>query len=335
VVPGPSNRRTISLFGTQEYGFAQCDRCLTRFAVPWDDGDLDYEDIQRNHYGYALHQADHAYVSTLLGQGPEPFWARLAAQHLAGGSADRRYVHALGLCLRAFDESRHLDVLEVGCNLGHLGGVLARLGHAYRGLDVQSEAIRSATLAYGPWYTCGSLEEQAADERYDLVLAFDVIEHLLQPRQFLLACLERLRPGGRLIITTPDGDAMPRGAWTGDLPPLHLAILCRRAFTVAFPDGGGYQLTMWNEISAADPLHRWHAILRPAGPYPGEAAIPQVDPSHPKYKYAGRNLDWRPTVGRRRAEWQRRALALARGVTSFVLGEPIEGTLVVEVQRLL
>jgi SAM-dependent methyltransferase len=42
------------------------------------------------------------------------------------------------------------------------------------------------------------------DERFDSITAGEIIEHLDNPRQFLADCYQILKPGGRLIISTPN-----------------------------------------------------------------------------------------------------------------------------------
>jgi len=45
------------------------------------------------------------------------------------------------------------------------------------------------------------------DERFDCVIATEIIEHLENPRYFLRQCFQTLRPGGLLIISTPNVDS--------------------------------------------------------------------------------------------------------------------------------
>lgn len=48
------------------------------------------------------------------------------------------------------------------------------------------------------------LEELAFEGRFDYLFALQVIEHVYDPRRFLLAARRALRPGGRIVLTTPD-----------------------------------------------------------------------------------------------------------------------------------
>jgi SAM-dependent methyltransferase len=74
--------------------------------------------------------------------------------------------------------------------------------------------------------------------RVDVIVLFDVIEHLPDPRQMLVLCHQHLNPGGIIVITTGDfGSAVARLAgakWRLMTPPQHLWFftqdsLCRLA----------------------------------------------------------------------------------------------------------
>ncbi len=87
-------------------------------------------------------------------------------------------------------------VLEIGAFDRSLGGRLEshRSGIVYRSLDIDP--------TYSHDYS--SLEE--VEERFDLVLLFEVIEHLdwEQGRQMVGRIFNILEPGGRVIVTTPN-----------------------------------------------------------------------------------------------------------------------------------
>jgi 2-polyprenyl-3-methyl-5-hydroxy-6-metoxy-1,4-benzoquinol methylase len=94
--------------------------------------------------------------------------------------------------------------LDVGCALGVTTKWLASLGYEVIGLDI-SEAIKLAKKAY--W----CLEFVRADAQFlplapssiDLVVAFEVFEHLPSPTLFVLNLWTVLKPKGVAIITSP------------------------------------------------------------------------------------------------------------------------------------
>jgi SAM-dependent methyltransferase len=100
-----------------------------------------------------------------------------------------------------------VDVLEIGAGQG---GYAARLAGRYRyvGLepDPESYAVAAARVAAvgGTGEMRNSdLSALGPDERFDVVCAFEVIEHIEDDVKALAEWTERLRPGGWLILSTP------------------------------------------------------------------------------------------------------------------------------------
>lgn len=98
-------------------------------------------------------------------------------------------------------------VLEVGCGQGAFG---ARLAAVSDYLGVEPDPVSAATarrrleeLGRGR-VEQGTVEQVVpADARFDAVCAFEVLEHLEDDAAALRAWTERVRPGGRLMISTP------------------------------------------------------------------------------------------------------------------------------------
>ena len=85
---------------------------------------------------------------------------------------------------------------------------LARLGAEVTGLDASEETIKAAKAhaqvqGLGIDYRCTSAEALArTDERFDAVLAMEVVEHVADRDAFLRACGELVRPGGLCVLAT-------------------------------------------------------------------------------------------------------------------------------------
>jgi SAM-dependent methyltransferase len=99
-------------------------------------------------------------------------------------------------------------VLELGFGNGALLAWLRASGHSPTGIELDSELLERARNAGIQVFS--SMETMAAaQDLYDLAVAFDVIEHI--PREELVDALQRiravLRPGGHLLVRFPNGDS--------------------------------------------------------------------------------------------------------------------------------
>lgn len=96
------------------------------------------------------------------------------------------------------------DLLEIGCGPGFFLEVAREAGVARAvGVDRNPWAIEIARRA-GLDARVGSIEQFDESASFDAVAMLDVIEHIPDPAPFLAAVRRRLRPGGRLLIMTPN-----------------------------------------------------------------------------------------------------------------------------------
>lgn len=121
--------------------------------------------------------------------------------------------HCLRLMhLRAYDEAvAHAagrDVLDVGCNTGY--GTMRFVPVAGRvvGVDVSPRAIeaaeRRAVDGRPEFVLGGGLDLPFPDAAFDLVTSFQVLEHVPDPIAFLNELARVTRPGGQIILATPN-----------------------------------------------------------------------------------------------------------------------------------
>ena len=95
-------------------------------------------------------------------------------------------------------------LLEIGCGTGHNLDMLGKFGPVDAlELDEQARAIAEQRL--GRSVMSAPLPELAAvpERHYDLVGAFDVIEHIKDDAAALASIAERLKPGGKFVMTVP------------------------------------------------------------------------------------------------------------------------------------
>ena len=101
-----------------------------------------------------------------------------------------------------------LRILDIGCGGGLLSEPLARLGAAVVGADPAEANIAAARRhAAGAGvavdYRAATAEALAdAGERFDIVLAMEVVEHVADLGLFVERCAEMVKPGGLMITAT-------------------------------------------------------------------------------------------------------------------------------------
>jgi|GEM_PF-778503 len=97
-------------------------------------------------------------------------------------------------------------VLDIACGEGYGSAALLRAGAArVTGVDVSEATCLHAATKYGTSAVCGNAENiPVATNSIDVVVSFETIEHLLEPEKFVLECWRVLKPGGVLVISTPN-----------------------------------------------------------------------------------------------------------------------------------
>jgi SAM-dependent methyltransferase len=127
------------------------------------------------------------------------------------------------------NESTPGKLLDVGCGDGTFLNLMRGKGWQVDGIDFDPKAIQTAQKKYGLTLRHGDL--QAANlpaESFDTVTMSHVVEHLTHPVELLTEIRRLLKPGGQLVMTTPNTSSLGHqkfgSSWFGIDPPRHLHL---------------------------------------------------------------------------------------------------------------
>lgn len=118
-------------------------------------------------------------------------------------------------------------LLDAGCGTGMFLEAATARGWNAVGVDPARAAMVAAS-ARGLRVIHGHLDDPSLEAgSFDAVTALQVVEHLPDPRNFLARCARLLRPGGALLIATPNPSSWLARATREDfsywIPPTHVA----------------------------------------------------------------------------------------------------------------
>ena len=100
-------------------------------------------------------------------------------------------------------------VLDVGCGLAYGTALMAQSASTITGVDYDSQTVEDDSKRYN---SISNLDFRHslipplpfADQVYDVITAFQFIEHIEPRKEFIQECLRVLKPGGSLLLTTPN-----------------------------------------------------------------------------------------------------------------------------------
>ncbi len=100
-------------------------------------------------------------------------------------------------------EGENLEILEIGCGAGGMLGPLGKYGRV-TGMDISQDYIQFCrSRGYERVLTGSGYELPFADDSFDLVALFDVIEHIPDDERVLSEVRRVLKPGGRIFLSVP------------------------------------------------------------------------------------------------------------------------------------
>jgi len=204
----------------------------------------------------------------------ERFWGRLLSHVGPLRELARQSVMWLPIPL-AEPRAAARRLLDVGCGAGallqrmrdrgwHVAGVEADPVAAERARGrLDDAAIHAGRLTDAPF----------PEDFFDAVTLYHVIEHMADPSLDLARCLSLLRPGGWLVIATPNSQSLGRRHferhWLHWDPPRHLRIFDAPSLCTALQEVGFRIESVFTPACSALPVWRGSSLIRDRGSIPG------------------------------------------------------------------
>ena len=159
-------------------------------------------------------------------------------------------------------------LLDVGCGSGGWLVDMKNLGWKVEGVDFDPKAVEAAG-AMGIKITIGNVEDQGYPAAsFDAITLSHVIEHVPDPIGTILECARLLKPGGRLILYTPNASSWChyyfKGDWRGLEPPRHLHIFSFTSMRKLFDRAEFEQVSIRPHVGTSVTYESW-LLRRSAG----------------------------------------------------------------------
>ncbi len=134
--------------------------------------------------------------------------------------------------------SPETTVLDVACGKGYGSAILSRQARSTLGIDLNPDSLAFAQAHFGcpsglSFQAWDALAVDQLGQRFDLVVAYEVIEHLApaDTDRFLASLKRALSPGGKLLISTPNHEVVLKAGV--EVPDFHINNLTSAEFKTA------------------------------------------------------------------------------------------------------
>jgi 2-polyprenyl-3-methyl-5-hydroxy-6-metoxy-1,4-benzoquinol methylase len=272
--------RTFDVPG--EWNLRQCSNADC--SLLWMDPQPHRHDIAKLYSSYYTHVAESAPRSWLGRMKLAILCSTLGYEHPTGALIDKIGGWILGRIslLREMGEGmvlwcpskRRGRLLDVGSGSGALLNNFAQLGWDVHGIETDPTAAAVARNVLGSDVRAGTIESGGfADGVFDVITMSHVIEHLPDPTATLAECYRTLRPGGHLVVVTPNCESWARRLfgrnWSAWELPRHFFLFSTRTLK-SCAERAGFEISLVRS-SARDARVAWIASLsiRRRGVLPG------------------------------------------------------------------
>lgn len=123
-------------------------------------------------------------------------------------------------------------LLDIGCSTGAFMQSAKNMGWKVEGVEISYKAAAMAKKLTNSKVFIGKVEEFQSDEKFDAITAWEVLEHVEDPLEFIESCQKLLKPNGILALSTPNWNSpwVKKSNKDEHWPPFHLTFWNR--FTI-------------------------------------------------------------------------------------------------------
>ncbi len=250
-------------------------------------------------------------------------WARHRVAYALAAEMATKHAAAMGAAA-----NRPLRILDVGTGTGYgarmLADAVAPAGGTVTALDAAADAVDYARAHYAAANmtvevgTDATLDAPEHAGAYDLVASFQVIEHAHDAPRFLARLLAATRPGGAVLVTTPN---LRRRLPAAEANPFHHSEMTHAEFA-AMLAASGVRFDLWGVGYAGRPAwQRWlssTALYRWGRRLGRGSALKRVGVRRARPRHARRA----PAACRRRRRRPPRRLPRLTVVPSLTISQP-------------
>jgi len=197
------NGESFSTWGNaEEYAIVACTACGLGITSPFPSGK---DILASNQATYQVEQRVQTYLSR------RRYFEKRYRKYLSN--------------IKLFKQAERL--LDVGCNIGLFLNVAREEGFSVTGVEVNRACAEYARNAFHLEIFSDYLEQIPFDDHgFDVITLFDVLEHVPDIHAFLASIERVLKPGGLLVVQSPNIRSLmatlTRGKWSWLSPPDHL-----------------------------------------------------------------------------------------------------------------
>ena len=126
--------------------------------------------------------------------------------------------------VNTLSQGKRLSILDVGCAQATLAILLVERGHRVHAVDIRPQFLEYAKTRYTHGdihFVCGNIFDLSFDEDFDIVIANQIVEHLVYPQRLFEHLRDYIAAKGHLIVTTPNHEylvsTLPSFGELGDL----------------------------------------------------------------------------------------------------------------------